>query len=298
MWHGWTMSSCCGPDRVGHARANLDVDLSRQRSQSDAIPLGAAEFLMGSDDALAYPTDLEGPVREARVDHFAIAATTVTNAQFALFVEAAGYQTTAERFGDSLVFAGVIPSNAPPTPAVVGTPWWRVVAGADWQHPAGPGTDLEGLEDHPVIHVSHDDARAYATWVGGRLPTETEWEFAARGGLEQQPFPWGDEFEPSGQIAMNVWQGRFPDQPAGRVGTIDVHAFEPNGYGVWNSTGNVWEWTDSPFSASDQRPILRGGSYLCHDSYCRRYRTSARIANTPDTSTGHSGFRVAFDAAA
>lgn len=253
---------------------------------------------MGSDDELAYKLDFEGPVRPVAVSAFSIGATTVTNAEFAAFVAETDFVTTAEKFGDSLVFAGLAETPTEPAQVVVQTPWWHVVPGANWRHPHGPESTIEGLDDYPVVHVSHDDARAYAEWIGGRLPTESEWEFAARGGLQQQPYPWGAEFEPAGVPAMNVWHGVFPDQPTGPVGPVPVRAFTPNGYGLWNTTGNVWEWTSSRFSSNDQRPTLKGGSYLCHDSYCRRYRTSARIANTPDTSTGHSGFRVAFDRAA
>lgn len=261
-----------------------------------ALPVGnrPATFLMGTQDPVAHPADREGPVRPATVQPFRIAATAVTNAQFARFAEATGHLTTAERYGDSLVFAGVLPPGAGPAMAVAGAPWWRVVPGASWRHPEGLGTGVAHRQDHPVVHVSLLDALAYCRWVGGRLPTEVEWEYAARGGLEQCHYPWGDEFEPGGWPAMNVWRGRFPDQPHGGVGTVPVDAYAPNGYGLYNATGNVWEWTASAFGPGDPRPVLRGGSYLCHASYCARYRTSARIGNTEETSTGHSGFRVAY----
>ena len=152
---------------------------------------------------------------------------------------------------------------------------------------------VEGRADHPVTQVSHRDAVAYATWVGGRLPTETEWEYAARGGLDQQPYPWGSEREPGGTPRMQTFHGTFPDQPTAPVGTEAAAAFPPNGFGLHTMTGNVWEWTSSPFAPGDDRPVLRGGSYLCHASYCRRYRTSARTASTPDTSLGHTGLRIA-----
>ena len=177
---------------------------------------------------------------------------------------------------------------------VAATPWWHVVPGASWRSPRGPGSDVTNLPDHPVTQVSHRDAVAYADWAGGRLPTEQEWEWAARGGLVQQPFPWGAEREPDDQPRMNTFVGEFP-QPTGPVGTVTVRSFAPNAFGLFNTTGNVWEWTASPFSDWDRRPVFRGGSYLCHDSYCRRYRTSARTANTPDTALGHTGFRIAAD---
>lgn len=259
------------------------------------LQLDGGTLLMGSEDAWAYPSDGEGPVREVEVAPFAISATAVTVDEFSAFVEATGHVSDAEAFGDSLVFAGLLPEDAPPTPAVAATPWWRQVQGASWRRPEGPGSDVEGRGDHPVTHVSHRDALAYAAWSGTRLPTEAEWELAARGGLVQQPFPWGDELEPGGRPAMNVFQGDFPSAPSAPVGTVPVDSFEPNGLGLLNTTGNVWEWTASPWSSFDRRPVLRGGSYLCHASYCRRYRTSARTANTPDTSLGHTGFRVAAD---
>ncbi|GAA1735118.1 formylglycine-generating enzyme family protein [Aeromicrobium alkaliterrae] len=259
---------------------------------SGLIELSGGTLLMGSDSPEAYPQDGEGPVREVDVAPFAISATAVTVQEFAAFVDATGHVTDAEHFGDALVFAGLVSPDAQPRGAVAATPWWHVVPGASWRHPGGPGSTVEDRADHPVTQVSQRDANAYAAWASGRLPTEQEWEWASRGGLVQQPFPWGAEREPDGTARMNTFVGDFPD-PAGAVGTVPVDAFAPNGYGLFNTTGNVWEWTSSPFSAWDRRPVLRGGSYLCHDSYCRRYRTSARTANTPDTALGHTGFRLA-----
>lgn len=267
------------------------------------IGLAGGTFLMGCGDSLAYPEDGEGPVREACVKGFAIAATTVTIAEFAAFVAATDYRTDAETHGDSLVFTGLLTNELRETsPAVHATPWWCQVTGATWFQSAGPGSALrlgmtaEACAGYPVTHVSRSDAEAYARWVGARLPTETEWEFASRGGLEQQPFPWGSEREPGGQARMNTFAGVFPNGPTKPVGTVPADAFAPNGFGLHNTTGNVWEWTSSQFSAQDHRGVLRGGSYMCHDSYCRRYRTSARSAVTPDTSLGHTGFRLALDA--
>ncbi len=247
---------------------------------------------MGSDDALAYPADGEGPVRRVGVEPFSAGACTVSNAEFAAFVEATGYETDAERFGWSFVFGGLLPDDFPPTRAVANAPWWRQVEGADWRHPEGPQSAIETRARHPVVHVSWLDAEAFCRWAGVRLPTEAEWEYAARGGLEQQPFPWGAELEPGGEHRMNVWQGRFPRENTeadGWYGTCPVDEYDPNGYGLHNTTGNVWEWT-----ADELQPgyrTTRGGSYLCHASYCRRYRVSARNALTPDSSTGNVGFR-------
>jgi formylglycine-generating enzyme len=273
------------------------------------VLLEGGEFLMGTEDRLAYPEDGEGPVRRVRLDPFWIDACSVTNGAFERFVSDTGYETEAERYGWSFVFAGLLPDDFPLTRGVAQAQWWRQVEGADWGHPDGPQSDLDGRRDHPVVHVTWNDAQAYCEWAGMRLPTEAEWEYGARGGLEGQPFPWGDELEPGGSHRMNVWQGTFPAENTladGFYGTCPVDTFEPNGYGLHNTTGNVWEWCADWFSPDfhtrDRRtnPVApgrgthkasRGGSYLCHESYCRRYRVSARNAATPDSSSGNVGFR-------
>jgi formylglycine-generating enzyme required for sulfatase activity len=274
------------------------------------LALPGGEFLMGSEDSFAYPQDGEGPVRQVCLEPFWIDARAVSNAEFARFAKATGYVTDAERFGWSFVFGGLLPDDFPPTRAVAQAPWWRQVEGADWRHPEGPQSDCEDRLDHPVVHVSWNDAQAYCEWAGKRLPTEAEWEDAARGGLEGRVFPWGDELEPGGTHRMNVWQGTFPNHNAcddGFYGTCPVGEFEPNGYGLYNATGNVWEWCADWFSRShacEERTnprgpesgthkATRGGSYLCHASYCLRYRVAARNPLTPDSSTGNVGLRCA-----
>ena len=277
------------------------------------VDLEGGRFRMGSVDEGAYPEDGEGPIHVVDLSPFRIDAYTVTNARFGAFVEATGHVTEAERFGWSFVFGGFLPDDFPPTRGVADAPWWRQVHDADWRRPEGPHADLTGREEHPVVHVSWNDALAYCAWSGTRLPTEAEWEYAARGGLEDAAFPWGDELEPGGRHLMNVFQGTFPhanDLADGFAGTAPVDTYPPNGFGLYNTTGNVWEWCADWFdptyySDRDQHDpagppsgthrVMRGGSYLCHESYCRRYRVSARSANTPDSSTGNLGFRVVAD---
>ncbi|MFT3662428.1 MAG: formylglycine-generating enzyme family protein [Gordonia sp. (in: high G+C Gram-positive bacteria)] len=295
---------CCTPDRGSDGspedryRGAVPAEPAAALFDDGLIELAGGDFLMGSDDALSYRLDFEGPVRNEHVAPFAIAATTVTVDRFAEFVRATGHRTDAEVFGDSLVFVHAAVDGE--WPAVAATPWWVVVPGADWRRPYGPGgiDAATDLGDHPVTHVSHRDALAFCAWAGARLPTESEWEYAARGGLTGRRYPWGDERTPGGEHRMNVWQGTFPDHNTAADGfafTAPVRTYPPNGYGLYQVTGNVWEWTDSAFAPrrGDFRPVMRGGSYLCHESYCRRYRVSARTANSPETSTGHTGFRVA-----
>ncbi len=262
-----------------------------------AVPGG--RFVMGERSELRNDGDGEEPI-EVTVTPFTIDATSVTNDDFAGFVAAAGHVSTAEQLGASFVFAGLLPDDFPPTRAMSGAPWWRDVEGASWRAPEGPGSDLAGRGDHPVVHVSLLDAAAYADWRGVRLPTEAEWERAARAGTDTI-WPWGDEREPGGH-RMNVWQGRFPtrnDAADGYLGTAPVAEFEPNPWGVWGMVGNVWEWTVDdyglrfPGAARTGRRVLKGGSYLCHASYCNRYRPSGRIGSAPDTTAGNVGFRCA-----
>ena len=266
---------------------------------------------MGSPDP-TFPADGEGPVREVTLSPFWMDAYAVTNAQFAAFVTATGYQTEAERFGWSFVFYGFLPPNAPPTRAVPEAPWWRQVFGACWNHPEGPRSSVDARLNHPVVHVSWNDAVAYANWAGKRLPTEAEWEYAARGGLEQKLYPWGDRLVPNKKHRCNIWQGTFPTNNTakdGYLGTAPVDAFEPNGYGLYTMTGNTWEWCadwwgvehedgprlDPRGPEGGHAKVIKGGSYLCHASYCNRYRVAARTQNTPDSATGHISFRLVRD---
>jgi formylglycine-generating enzyme required for sulfatase activity len=277
------------------------------------VRLGGGRFLMGTEDPDGFQADGEGPVRDIELSPFCIDAHAVSNGRFAEFVEATGYVTHAERYGWSFVFGGLLPDDFQPTRGAAQAPWWRQVFGASWRAPEGPHSSIEDRSDHPAVHISWGDARAYCHWAGVGLPTEAEWEYAARGGLVQKRFPWGDGREPGGKHRMNVWQGRFPTHNTladGYLGTCPVDAYAPNGYGLHNLAGNVWEWCadwfDSGYGARSpgcdprgprqgQAKVIRGGSYLCHDSYCNRYRVAARSSNTPDSSTGNTGFRCAAD---
>lgn len=277
------------------------------------VELGGDFFRMGADDDEGFPADGEGPARDVYVSPFVIDRYTVTNAQFAAFVEATGYRTEAEQFGWSFVFHLFVPKAAHKrghAKTVPGLDWWLALKGAYWKHPEGKGSGIQGRLNHPVVHVSWNDCLAYCEWVGARLPTEAEWEYAARGGLTGKRYAWGDELTPEGVHRCNIWQGTFPhtnSRDDGYQGTAPVDSFQPNGYGLYNVAGNVWEWcadwwTSRPAQLTDRDPVgppsgearvMRGGSYLCHHSYCNRYRVAARSSNTPDSSTGNLGFRIA-----
>jgi len=311
--------------------------------KSPAAPSGmvwvpGGEFTMGTDSDLGWPD--EKPAHRVRVDGFWMDATDVTNAEFRKFVEATGYVTTAEKPPDADEILRQMPPGTPrptkgklvpaslvfmPTKGPVSlndySQWWKWTPGADWRHPEGPGSDIKGKDDHPVVHVSWDDAVAYATWAGKRLPTEAEWEFAARGGLENQPYVWGADKPTDTHVHANIWQGEFPYKNSaadGFVRTSPVKTFPPNGYGLYDMSGNVWQWCSDWYQADLYRhrvgkdvivnppgpeksfdprqpytPLRaqKGGSFLCNDSYCTRYRPSARHGCTPDTGMSHMGFR-------
>ncbi|MGN6272697.1 MAG: formylglycine-generating enzyme family protein [Protaetiibacter sp.] len=282
------------------------------RHTIETVTIPAGSFRMGDARGVGNPGDGETPVHEVHLDAFEIDATSVTNEQFARFVDDTGYRTEAEEFGYSAVFHL---ARTAPDDDVLGqppqTPWWLGVRGADWRHPGGAGSTLDGLADHPVVHVTWNDAQAYCAWAGRRLPTEAEWEYAARGGLDGASYPWGDEApDADGTWRCNIWQGVFPTSNTladGWLTTAPVRSYAPNGYGLWQTVGNVWEWCQDWFAAdyygrspreAPQGPdsgtvrLLRGGSFLCHDSYCNRYRTSARSSNTPDSSMSNAGFRT------
>jgi formylglycine-generating enzyme required for sulfatase activity len=264
-----------------------------------------------------FPADGEGPVHAVKLAPFWMDATCLTNEQFNEFVNATGYKTESERFGWSFVFMGhlTLAQRERSVQLVVqGSEWWCRVDGAMWRHPEGPWSNIKKRWSHPVVQVSWNDAQAYCAWAGRRLPTEAEWEYAARGGLSPgNRFPWGDELEPSGRHMMNVWQGVFPmknTEADGHYGSAPARSYKPNGHGLYQMTGNVWEWCwdwfnpdyyrssapeDPTGAAGGDRRVMRGGSYLCHASYCNRYRVDARSSNTPDSATTNLGFRCVSD---
>lgn len=256
--------------------------------------------------------DFESPRRKVYVSEFQISRYAVSNAQYAKFVCETGYRTVAEREGWSFVFHLLLqrPQDWIITPQ--GLPWWRKVEGACWKSPEGPNSDFDGREDHPVVHISWHDAEEYCRWAGLRLPYEAEWEKAATGGLKRCHFPWGNELTPGGRHKMNVWQGEFPrhnSQDDGYLGTSPVNAYDANAYGLFNMSGNVWEWVQDWFSPStpSTTPVFdpkgpehglvrvqKGGSFLCHASYCDRYHVYSRTRNEPSSSSSNTGFRVAW----
>jgi sulfatase modifying factor 1 len=309
---------CCVP---GRQRAAKLEESRRDSASRERVTAGSAEgmirldggaFLMGTDTDEGFPADGEGPVREVTVDPFLIDAGPVTNRQYGEFIHATSYVTEAERFGWSFVFRGHIPPerfDQLVDRQVPNLNWWCKVNGATWLHPEGPDTNIETRGDYPAVHVSWNDAIAYSAWAGKRLPREAEWEYAARGGLAQKLYPWGDELMPGGRHLCNIWQGKFPEHDTGEDGytaPAPARAFPPNGYGIYGITGNTWEWCADWFhpswhvTATRANPVgpstgsaklMKGGSYLCHRSYCNRYRVAARTSNTPDSSTTNIGFR-------
>lgn len=314
------------PDRKG-----THAGFGSSAASADMVWIAGGTFRMGSDTD--YPE--EAPAHPVSVDGFWIDRTPVTNRDFARFVAATGHVTLAERVPDAQDYPGADPALLVPgslvfcQPDAFGDPedwtrWWQFVPGADWRHPQGPGSDLADREDHPVVHVCHSDAQAYALWAGKVLPTEAEWEYAARGGLEGARFPWGEDLAPGGIHRANTWQGHFPEENLaldGHVGTSPVTFYPPNAYGLFDMIGNVWEWTDDwyrprhaapaakaccvprnprggglvesfdPAAPGVPRKVLKGGSHLCAPNYCRRYRPAARQPQTLDTASVHIGFR-------
>ena len=325
MEHSKT-SHCCSMSRSdilkidNDSTQELDFEKSalssvKVESANKQIYIPGGSFFMGTKDKDGYPEDGEGPVRRVTVEPFYMDVHTVTNAEFHNFVNETGYITESEQFGWSFVFYQFVSNQTKRKvkQVVQQTPWWLVVHGASWKHPEGPDSSIENKVDHPVVHISWNDASAYCKWVGKRLPTEAEWEFAARGGLEHKKFPWGDDLTPNEEHLCNVWQGEFPKtntEEDGYIGTAPAGAFPPNGYGLYNVVGNVWEWCSDWFAKSVQdrggrnNPkgpksgefrVMRGGSYLCHQSYCNRYRVAARSKNSQDSASGNIGFRCVTD---
>ena len=310
---------CCVPNRDDSAVLLANV-LSTEaiepqaEMQAGMIALSGGTFLMGTDYEEAFPNDGEGPVRQVTLRPFHIDRYPVTNRRFRKFTETTRYKTEAERFGWSFVFWSHIPQNRfneLVKDTVAAAPWWCKVNGAYWAMPEGPGSNVDQRWEHPVVHISWTDALEFCRWSGQRLPTEAEWEYAARGGLEQKLYPWGDKLRPKGLHMCNIWQGEFPKVDTaddGFAGTCPVDVFPPNDFGLYSITGNAWEWCadwfDTAFhqTASTIGPagplngtsrVMKGGSFLCQKSYCNRYRVAARTSQTPDSSSSNVGFRCA-----
>lgn len=308
------MTDCCSsisrkqgaPDTVAAVQMS-----SRGRAAETVYIQGGDTFVGTSSPVLSK--DGEGPERQVTLGDFRLETETVTVSRFADFVAATGYITEAEKFGCSAVFAGLIGENRGAEQGVTSTPWWMRVDGATWNHPEGPQSSVEQRMDHPVTQVSWNDAMAFAAWVGGRLPSEAEWEHAARGSDRRRRFPWGDEEPSDEKIFCNIWQGRFPQENTvkdGFYGTAPARSFPPTESGLYNMAGNVWEWTADPFrirslSRDAKRrneearqhadKVVKGGSFLCHVSYCYRYRIAARMGISPDSASSNTGFRIAYD---
>jgi formylglycine-generating enzyme required for sulfatase activity len=342
LWIGSVLVVLSATSSIPSATASTADDRSGDQVNKKAPPgmvwIPGGTFLMGTDETYSFPN--ERPAHRVHVKGFWIDVHDVTNAEFAKFVEETGYATTAERPVNWEDLKKELPPGTPkpddgalapgsmvftatqgPVPLNDLSVWWRWVKGANWRHPEGPGSSIEGRENHPVVQVSWYDAAAYAKWAGKRLPTEAEWEYAARGGLEAKRYVWGDEFRPGGRYMANTWQGVFPVQDTGEdgyVGTSPVGSFPANGYGLYDMAGNVWQWcgdwyrVDAYIEAASQnvcrdpagpaesfdpadpytpKRVVKGGSFLCNPSYCASYRPSARRGTPPDTGSSHTGFR-------
>lgn len=261
------------------------------------IPAGT--FMMGSDKAYAE----ERPVREETVQAFRITPHEITNREFKIFIEATGYKTLAEQTPDAALHPDIAKADLVAGSAVFVSPqkktdyWWKFIAGANWTQPEGPGSNIKTRMDYPVVHIAYADAESYAAWAGGRLPSEKEWEYAARGGLDAATYEWGDTPPEKGSPRANTWQGLFPyidKGEDGHMGSAPVGQFEANGYGLYDMSGNVWEWV-SDRNTEHNAGLIKGGSFLCADNFCKRYRPSAKQPQEIDFSTNHIGFRIVFD---
>lgn len=313
---------CCPSRNESHPDGGHDSTVGNLERESapgseveDMVKIPGGTFLMGTESEERNKGDGESPIREVEIDPFLVDQYAVTNREFFEFVRATDYTTDAEEYGWSYVFEGLL--EEADSEYVVGempqAPWWKGVRGANWAHPTGPSSSITDRLGHPAVHISWSDAVAYCQWADKRLPTEAEWERAARGGLEQRKFPWGDGLTPDGEHRCNIWQGTFPTNNSvedGYYGTAPVDEFPPNGFGVYNASGNVWEycqdWFDSsyPDRAAQKNPtgpvegsakVIRGGSFLCHRSYCNRYRVAARTSTAIDDTSCHKGFRCVRD---
>jgi formylglycine-generating enzyme required for sulfatase activity len=307
-------SSCCVLSQTagnGKHPGSHSIRATATRARDGIVEIPGGDAIVGTD-APVYRGDGEGPARCVALRPFRLDACAVTNERFAAFVAATGYRSDAERYGWSFVFRGLLLPHVAGE-RLPGAPWWIKVDGAYWSAPEGPGSTISQRLDHPVTHASWNDAVAFATWTGGRLPTEVEWEHAAKAGSATARFPWGDE-EPNDETAhlCNIWQGNFPfvnTAADGFVGTAPANSFPPNHFGLYNMSGNVWEWCVDQFrvrsltaaakvrnrdAASNQEHTMKGGSFLCHRNSCYRYRVAARIGQSPDTSASNTGFRVAY----
>ena len=304
-------NSCCAPQRTEKTSINDRSTGKTSSVNTEKAELAGGPFRLGSNYELAYPQDGEEFTTEVFLSPFLIDKYSVTNQKFMTFVDDTGYVTEAEEIGWSFVFGGLLPDDFEDTRGVQGAPWWRQVFGATWKSPEGPQSTIEGKLNHPVVQISWNDAVSYANWCGGRLPTEAEWEYAAAAGSSETIFPWGNQLTPDGEHQMNVWQGSFPDknlEDDGWYGTAPVGSYPPNKFDLYEMTGNTWEWCQDWFT-NKRKPrlenptgpptgtnkVIKGGSYLCHESYCNRYRPAARSSTTPTSTMGHLGFRLAYD---
>jgi formylglycine-generating enzyme required for sulfatase activity len=311
--------NCCSVSRCTLGDVTPGPDLREIKSgrhtkaEKKMSYISGGDFLMGSKDSDGNREDGEGPVRKIRIRPYYMDTTAVTNNEFSAFVGETGYKTDAEKFGWSFVFHLLIhESQFSKAKQISQIPWWFALKDAYWFQPEGAGSSIQDRMEHPVTHISWNDAAAFCKWAEKRLPTEAEWEYAARGGLTQKKFPWGDELNPNGEHYCNIWQGVFPTKNTekdGYLGTAPAKSYPANGFGLYNMSGNVWEWCADWFSSEinlkdinnpkgpicGENKVVRGGSYLCHKSYCNRYRVAARSSNTIDTSAGNLGFRCVKD---
>lgn len=308
------MSGCCSTaGRLGGGKVvALNTVVALHGQAGEVVAVEGGESFVGTNEVV-IAADGEGPARKVNIADFYLETETVTNRRFADFVAATGYQTEAEKYGCAAVFSPLLTDEKLAAQNVAETPWWTRVHGAFWAMPEGPGSSVDDRLDHPVTQVSWNDAVAFAGWVGGRLPTEAEWEHAARGGNRLRRYPWGDEEPNDIDIFCNIWQGRFPYHNTladGFLGTAPVRSYAPTESGFYNLVGNVWEWAADAFrirSLSRQAKlrnanavkhgdkVLKGGSFLCHKSYCYRYRVAARMGLSADSAASNTGFRIAYD---